>query len=127
MFAVLLPEAGADNTRLVVRQLREALASALKSYPEMPDQMIEIAKRHMRLTKERGKNGVSYLSWNETNDKPSVLKAITIYFFPTLVFAHRARAAARIRARPTAEMWRLGLVLPRVFCAVPLRFAHLAR
>jgi hypothetical protein len=43
---------------------------------------------------------------------------------PRLGPPHRARAAALIRARPAAEMWRLGLGL---LAAEPLfRFAHLA-
>ena len=83
-FALLLPETGADNTRVVLAKLREALKSALKTYrwditfsmvavtfqslSATPDEMIEIAERHMRLVKERGKNGVSYLTWNETNN-----------------------------------------------------------
>ena len=83
-FALLLPETGADNTRVVLAKLREALKSALKTYrwditfsmvavtfqslSATPDEMIEIAERHMNLVKERGKNGVSYLTWNETNN-----------------------------------------------------------
>src|SRR5690349_15383639 len=32
------------------------------------------------------------------------------YFLPALSLAHLARFAARIRARPAAEMWRLGAI-----------------
>jgi len=47
------------------------------------------------------------------------------FFFPALTFAHLARAAALILARPAAEMCRFGLDLD--FCD-PLRcIAHLAR
>src|SRR5262249_48954121 len=42
-----------------------------------------------------------------------------------LIFAHLARAAARILASPAAEMCRFGLVLLREF-VLPLCFAHLA-
>src|SRR5437868_14477353 len=47
------------------------------------------------------------------------------HFLPALSFAHRARCAALIRARPAAEPFRLGLAAPSVL--LPLRsFAHLA-
>src|SRR5437868_11579280 len=47
------------------------------------------------------------------------------HFLPALSFAHRARCAALIRARPAAETFRLGLAAPSVL--LPLRsFAHLA-
>ena len=49
------------------------------------------------------------------------------YFLPALIFAHRARAAALIRARPAAEMWRLGLALLVARFEALVRFAHLAR
>ena len=35
--------------------------------PAKPDDMIEVVERHMRLVKEKGKNGVSYLTWSEEN------------------------------------------------------------
>ena len=82
-FALLLPETGPDNTRVVLAKLQEALKSALKTYqwdvtfsmiavtfqapPAKPDDMIEVVERHMRLVKEKGKNGVSYLTWSEEN------------------------------------------------------------
>jgi hypothetical protein len=46
------------------------------------------------------------------------------YLFPALTFAHRALAAALIRANPAAEMWRLDLAL--LVAEPPFRFAHLA-
>jgi len=83
-FALLLPETGADNTRVRVANLQEALNAALKTYqwditfsivavtfetpPATPDDMIEVAERHMRLVKEKGKNDVSYLTWSEKNN-----------------------------------------------------------
>lgn len=82
-FALLLPETRDDNTRVVLSKLREALKATLKTYrwnitfgmvavtfqspPATPDEMIGIAERHMRLVKERGKGGVSYLTWSEPN------------------------------------------------------------
>ena len=84
-FTMLLPETGATNARVVLAKLREALKGALKTYrwditfstvavtfqspTETPDEMIEIAERHMRLVKERGKDGVSYLTWGETKNQ----------------------------------------------------------
>ena len=44
------------------------------------------------------------------------------HFFLALTFAHRARAAALIRARPAAEMWRLGLAL--LVAEPPFCLAH---
>jgi len=83
-FALLLPETGADNTRVVLAKLREALKSALKTYrwditfsmvavtfqslSATPDEMSEIAERHMHLATERVKNGVSYLTWSAPNN-----------------------------------------------------------
>jgi len=83
-FALLLPETAADNTRVIVANLQEALNAALKTYQwditfsivavtfetptATPDDMIEVAERHMRLVKEKGKNGVSYLTWSEKNN-----------------------------------------------------------
>ena len=46
------------------------------------------------------------------------------HFFLALTFAHRARAAALIRARPAAEMWRLGLAL--LVAEPPFCLAHRA-
>ena len=49
------------------------------------------------------------------------------YFFPAFIFAHRARCAALILAKPAAEICRLGLVA-RALLFEPLRsVAHLAR
>jgi len=74
-FALLLPEMDADNTRLLLDKLQEALKAALKTYqwditfsivgvtfetPATPDHMIEIVERQMGLAKGAGKNRVSY-------------------------------------------------------------------
>jgi hypothetical protein len=47
------------------------------------------------------------------------------YFFPALTFAHRARAAAAIRARPAAEICRLPDLIGTTFW--PFTLAHRAR
>lgn len=47
------------------------------------------------------------------------------YFFPLLIFAHLARCAALIRARPAAEIRRLGLAVVDIPFE-PLTRAHLA-
>jgi diguanylate cyclase (GGDEF)-like protein len=78
MFAVVLAQTDADNTRVAVGKLREALKDVLKTYrwditfsivavtfqnpPATPDEMIEIAQRHMRFAKSQGKGGISYLT-----------------------------------------------------------------
>jgi len=49
------------------------------------------------------------------------------YFFPALIFAQRARCAALIRARPAAEIGRLGRAAPAVLFEPPRSLAHLAR
>ena len=83
-FALLLSETDADNSRVVVDKLRNALNDILKTYrwdmtfstvavtfqrlPATPDEMIEIAERHMYLLKQRGNDGVSYLTWHERED-----------------------------------------------------------
>ena len=46
------------------------------------------------------------------------------YFFFALTLAHRARAAALIRARPAGEMWRLPALIGKTFW--PLAFAQRA-
>jgi hypothetical protein len=48
-----------------------------------------------------------------------------LYFLPALTLAHRARAAAAIRARPAAEMWRLPALIGTTFWLFTL--AHRAR
>jgi diguanylate cyclase (GGDEF)-like protein len=78
MFALLLPETDADNTRVLVGKLREALKDVLRTYRwditfsmvavtcqsarATLDEMIEIAERHMRSTKSEGKDCISYLT-----------------------------------------------------------------
>ena len=84
-FALLLPETNADNARVLLDRVQEALKSVLKIYrwnitfstvavtfqslPAIPDEMIEIAERHMGLLKRQGKNGISYLTWTRTENQ----------------------------------------------------------
>jgi diguanylate cyclase (GGDEF)-like protein len=82
-FVMLLPETDADNVRVVLAKLREALKGALETYrwdvtfstvavtfQSLPttDKMIEIAERHMYLLKQRGNDGVSYLTCHKRED-----------------------------------------------------------
>ena len=48
------------------------------------------------------------------------------FFFPALIFAQRALAAARIRAKPAAEMRRFGRTVPGLLCAALLCLAQRA-
>jgi diguanylate cyclase (GGDEF)-like protein len=84
-FAMLLPETDADNARMLVAKVQESLEGALRAYrwgitfsmvavtfqrpPATPDEMIEIAERHLHLVKQQGKNDVSYLTWTERDNQ----------------------------------------------------------
>jgi hypothetical protein len=76
----------------------------------------------------RRENDARPVIWKASSifDKNVKCKSCLAHFFPALTLAHRARAAALIRARPAAEMWPLGLAfLVGLFVAL-FCFFHLA-